>query len=342
MSLKLVDLSIGGFERVVHVTDSTTKLDCLIAIHNTKLGPALGGVRSWSYDNFEAQKSDVLRLAESMTLKNSICGINFGGGKAVINLKNIKKTPELYHSYAEAVDLLKGNYLTAGDVNTFKEDLTECSKVTKYVYGINVETSGPTARGIFYAITSINEFINNKKDIKNIHVAISGVGKVGSKLAKLIVKAGGRITAASIDLNSINALKKEIHLTVSNPKNLFETRCDIISPCALGSAINKKSREQLKCKAIVGAANNQLDNQDTAEWLMINDIIYSPDYLVNSGGVIAIASEINKEEKLLEKKLIEIGDRLTQVILESKKNKESTNLVSKRIACERINAIRAI
>ena len=110
----------------------------------------------------------------------------------------------------------------------------------------------------------------------------------------------------------------------------------------MGGAINASNKNQIQCKAIVGAANNQLDSQDTAEWLMINDIIYSPDYLVNSGGVIAIASEINKKEKLLEKKLFEIGDRLTQVILESKKNKESTNLVSKRIACERINAIRAI
>ena len=127
-----------------------------------------------------------------MTLKNSVCGINFGGGKAVLNLRKAEKTPELYQSYAEAVETLKGNYLTAGDVNTFKEDLIECSKVTKYVYGINVETSTPTSIGIFNAIRSTNNFINGSNDIKGIHVAISGVGKVGGKLAKLLVETGAK------------------------------------------------------------------------------------------------------------------------------------------------------
>ena len=152
MSLKIEEIKIKGYERIIHATNDITKLDCIIAIHNTKLGPALGGVRSWEYNDFERQKEDALKLSEAMTLKNSICGINFGGGKAVLNLKNAKKTPELYQSYGEVVEFLKGKYLTAGDVNTFKEDLIECSKVTKYVYGINVETSGPTSRGLFHAI----------------------------------------------------------------------------------------------------------------------------------------------------------------------------------------------
>ena len=210
MAVKIVDLLIKGYDRVIHAVDKVTKLDCVIAIHNTKLGPSLGGVRSWSYNSFDEQKADTLRLAEAMTLKNSVCGINFGGGKATLNLKEAKKTPELYHSYAEAVEALKGAYLTAGDVNTFKEDLIECSKVTKYVYGINVETSEPTSIGIFNAIRSANNFINNNNNIKGIHVAISGVGKVGGKLAKLLVEAGARITAASINVELINELEKEI------------------------------------------------------------------------------------------------------------------------------------
>ena len=125
MKLKIIDIPVKNYERVIHVTHETTKLDCIIAIHNTNLGPALGGVRSWIYQNFDEQLNDVTRLAEAMSLKNSICGINFGGGKATINLKGIKKTPDLYRSYAEAVEYLKGNYLTAGDVNTFKVDLVE-------------------------------------------------------------------------------------------------------------------------------------------------------------------------------------------------------------------------
>ena len=338
MSLKIIDIKIKGYERVIHAINETTKLDCIIAIHNIKLGPALGGVRSWEYKNFDDQKKDTLRLSEAMTLKNSVCGINFGGGKASLNLTNIKKTPELYQSYAEAVNFLNGNYITAGDVNTFKEDLIECSKVSKYVYGINVETSSPTSRGLFFAMNATNNFINNKKDLKNIHVAISGVGKVGGKLAKLLSKSGAKITASSINVDLINKLKKEMEITVVNPEELFKVDCDIISPCALGGAINSTNQNQLKCNAIVGAANNQLENSRVDEWLFKNKIVYSPDYLVNSGGVIAIASEINKTENLLEKQLKKVGDRLLSVLEESQKSGQPTDLVARRIAWERINS----
>jgi len=338
MPLKIEDIKVKGYERVIHATNETTKLDCVIAIHNTRLGPSLGGVRSWEYSSFENQKKDALRLSEAMTLKNSVCGINFGGGKATLNLNNIKKTPELYQSYAEAVETLNGSYFTAGDVNTFKEDLIECSKFSKYVYGINVETSKPTSRGIFYAMKSTNKFISDNNDLKNVHVAISGVGKVGSKLAILLAKVDAKITASSINPELIKKLKSEINITEVKSKELFKTNCDIISPCALGNAINQSNKNQLKCKAIVGAANNQLENSTIAEWLIKNKIVYSPDYLVNSGGVIAIASEINKTENLLEKHLEKIGDRLKHVLEESKKNSESTDLVARRIAWERINS----
>ena len=158
-----------------------------------------------------------------MTLKNSICGINFGGGKATLNLAGVKKSPELYQSYAEAVDSLKGSYLTAGDVGTFKEDLIQCSKVTKHVYGINVETSAPTSKGIFNAIKTTYNFISGSFDLKGMHVAISGVGKVGGKLAILLFNAGVKITVASINQDTINQLKKKISLVEVNTENLFKT-----------------------------------------------------------------------------------------------------------------------
>ena len=338
MPLKIEDIKVRGYERVIHATNESTKLDCIIAIHNTKLGPALGGVRSWEYSSFERQKNDVLRLSEAMTLKNSLCGINFGGGKASLNLTNIKKTPELYQSYAEVVEFLNGAYLTAGDVNTFKEDLIECSKVSKYVYGINVETSEPTARGLFYAMKSAYNFINNSNDLKNVHVAISGVGKVGGKLAKLLSKANVKVTAASINVELIKKLRNLININEVSPEDLFKTKCDIISPCALGGAINNSNKNQLQCKVIVGAANNQLEDSSMGGWLKKKNIVYSPDYLVNSGGVIAIASEINKTQNLLAKQLEKIGDRLLPVLEESKKSGESTDLVANRIAWERINS----
>ena len=338
MPLKINEIHHEGFERVIHATNETAKLDCIISIHNTKLGPALGGVRSWEYVSLEDQQKDALKLSEAMTLKNSICGINFGGGKAVINLRNIKKTPQLYQSFAEAVEFLNGSYLTAGDVNTFKEDLVECSKFSKHVYGINVETSAPTSRGLLYAMKSTNNFINNSSDLKNVHIAISGVGKVGGKLAKLLAKSGAKITAASVNIKPIEDLKKEINLINVNPEDLFKTECDIISPCALGNAINYLNLNKLKCKAIVGAANNQLEDTKIAVKLLKNKIVYSPDYLVNSGGVIAIASEINKTEKSLEKNLEKIGHRLKQVLEESNKSLQSADLVARNIAWKRINS----
>ena len=338
MVLKIEDIKVKNYERVVHAVNDATKLDCIIAIHNTKLGPALGGVRSWKYKNFKDQMNDVLKLSEAMTLKNSVCGINFGGGKAAINLNNIKKTPELYQSYAEVVELLKGTYYTAGDVNTLKNDLIECSKVTQYVYGINVETSAPTARGLFYAMECILKFINLNNNFKDIHVAISGIGKVGSKLTELLYKAGTRITVSSVDTSHIKKLRGKINFLEVATTDLFKTKCDIISPCALGASINELTKKQLQCTAIVGAANNQLENPETGDWLMRNNIIYSPDYLVNSGGVIAIASEINNQQNLLEEQLKRIGNRLKIVIEESKKEIISTNLIAKRIAWDRINS----
>ncbi len=161
---------------------------------------------------------------------------------------------------------------------------------------------------------------------------------VGGKLAILLAKAGAKITAASKNYEHIKKLKNEISLVESNPKDLFKTNCDIISPCALGGAINQSNHQQLKCKAIVGAANNQLENPIIAEWLLKNKIVYSPDYLVNSGGVIAIASEINNTENLLEQQLKKIADRLKPVLQESKKNNESTDLVARRMAWKRINS----
>ena len=338
MPLKIREIYHEGFERIIHATNESTKLNCIISVHNTRLGPALGGVRSWEYSSFEEHKREALRLSEAMTLKNSICGINFGGGKGVINLKNIKKTPELYQSYAEAVEFLSGSYLTAGDVNTLTEDLIECSKFTKHVFGINVETSEPTARGLFLAMKSVNNFINNNVELNNIHIAISGIGKVGGKLAILLAESGAKITAASIEMGLIKELNKKFQVNCVSPENLYKTECDIISPCALGSAITHSNYNLLNCKAIVGAANNQLENSKVAELLLKNKIVYSPDYLVNSGGVIAIASEINNTQDSLKKDLEKIGIRLKRVLEESKNSHLSTDLVARNMAWERINS----
>ena len=337
MSLKIKDLKIDGYERVVHATDENTKLNCFIAVHNIKLGPAVGGVRSWEYESQESQLFDVTRLSEAMTLKNSVCGINFGGGKATLNLKGIKKTPDLYQSYGEAVQALKGIYITAGDVGTHKEDLLEVQKKSSYVNGIGLETSAPTSRGLLNAIKSTCRFALKKDDLKDVHVAICGAGKVGGKLAKLLYKEGAKLSIANIDQSKLDVLKKDIEFSIISPDKIVTLECDLLSPCALGNVINKKNIDYLKCQMIAGAANNQLDNDDTGLRLKRNKVVYSPDFLVNSGGVIAISCEINKKEKDLENQLNFIGKRTTEVLEISQKSNTATNTVAKDLAWQRIN-----
>lgn len=338
MSLNIREIPVSNYERIIHAVNVTTKLDCVISIHNTKLGPALGGVRSWSYDNFQKQLQDALNLSKAMSLKNSICGINFGGGKAVINLKGVKKTPELYESYGEIVNKLNNTYITAGDVGTTMEDLLLINKSTNYVSGIKLETSAPTARGVYNAIKTTHNFLTNK-DIKNSVVAISGIGKVGSKLAKILFEKKIKLIVSNIGKDAFDQLKKNnISFIESNIDSIYEENCDIISPCALGGAINSKNKGKLKCKAIVGAANNQLDSTETAEWLKKNNILYLPDYLVNSGGVIAISCEINNSENTLNEKLNEIGKKVLSLLKESQNSSLSTNKIAEELAWKRINS----
>mgnify|MGYP001292640627 FL=1 len=338
MSLKVKDISISEYERVIHATNETTNLNCVIAIHNTKLGPALGGVRSWAYYNFKEHLNDALRLSKAMSLKNSVCGINFGGGKAVINLKGIKKTSDLYESYGELVNQLNNTYITAGDVGTSLENLISINRTTKYVSGIKLETSAPTAKGIFNAINTTYKFLTNK-ELSESTIAISGVGKVGSKLSKLLFEKKANLIVSNIGRDSMDQLKHDkISFTESDINSIFEQECDIISPCALGGVINSETKKKLKCKAIVGAANNQLDKSETAEWLKENNIFYAPDYLVNSGGVIAISCEINNSEEILEDLLSKISDKVLSLLKESEKSSLSTEKIVEDLAWKRINS----
>ena len=338
MSLKIEDISISEYERVIHATNEITNLNCIIAIHNTKLGPALGGVRSWVYNNFEEQLNDALCLSKAMSFKNSVCGINFGGGKAVINLKGIKKTSDLYESYGELVDQLNNTYITAGDVGTSMENLISINRTTKYVSGIKLETSAPTAKGIFNAINTIYKFLTHE-DLENSTIAISGIGKVGSKLSKFLFEKKANLIVSNIGRDSMDQLKHDkISFTESDINSIFEQECDIISPCALGGVINSETKKKLKCKAIVGAANNQLDKSETAEWLKENNIFYAPDYLVNSGGVIAISCEINNSEEILEDLLSKISDKVLSLLKESEKSSLSTEKIVEDLAWKRINS----
>ncbi len=340
------EISVPGYERVVRGINKDAKLDVIIAVHNTKLGPALGGCRFWNYTSTDEQLTDALRLAEGMTYKNSICGINRGGGKAVINASaaNNIKTPELYKALGEVVEMIGGIYYTAGDVGTEVADLKYTKEMTKYVGGIEIDSSGPTATGLYNAIKSAYNFIyiNADKDFEDVHFAISGVGKVGSKLVNKLYLDGAKLTIADINQYAVDCLKfdgygspREIEST--SIADVHTTECNIFSPCALGNVINKSTRHLLNCDAIIGAANNQLDNEKTDAWLFKNDIVYVPDYLVNSGGVIAISAELDNTVDKIDTQLKEIGTRTTEVLTRSAEENIPTDKISREIAWDRIN-----
>ena len=339
------EISVLGYERVVRGINKDAKLDVIIAVHNTKLGPALGGCRFWNYTDTDEQLTDALRLAEGMTYKNSICGINHGGGKAVINasVANNTKTPELYKALGEVVEMLGGTYYTAGDVGTDVKDLKEAQTTTNYVGGIEIDSSGPTATGLYNAIKSAYNFYHNDaKDFKDVHFAISGVGKVGSKLVNKLYLDGAELTIADIDQSTVKRLQYDGYgspreIESASIINVHTIECNIFSPCALGNIINSDTRHLLNCDAIIGAANNQLDNEETDAWLFENNIIYVPDYLVNSGGVIAISAELDNTVDMIDTQLEEIGTRTREVLARSAEENMPTDKVSQKIAWDRIN-----
>ena len=339
MTLTIEELQTDGYERVVRVTNPDAKLDAVIAVHNIKLGPALGGCRYWNYNNVEDQITDALRLAEGMTYKNSVCGLDYGGGKAVINATVAgNKTPELYKAFGEAVHALNGIYYTAGDVGTEQWDLLHVKAVTPYCGGVFNDSSGPTAVGIFNSIKATYKFMNSSDSLNGVHFAISGIGKVGSKLAKALNDENVHLTIADVNANALSDLKSEINFTEVDVAEIHKVNCSIFSPCALGNIINKHTRHQLRCNAIVGAANNQLDNADTDKWLFENNIVYAPDYLVNSGGVIVISAELNNTVDKMDSQLKKIEDRTMEVLVRSKIENSPSDVVSRRIAWDRINS----
>ena len=340
------EISVPGYERVVRGINKDARLDVIIAVHNTKLGPALGGCRFWNYTNTEEQLTDALRLAEGMTYKNSICGISRGGGKAVINARvaNNMKTPQLYKALGEVVEMLGGSYYTAGDVGTEVKDLKYTKEMTEYVGGIEIDSSGPTATGLYNAMKSACDFIyiNDDKDFKDMHFAISGVGKVGSKLVNKLYLDNAKLTIADKNQYAVECLKSDGYgspreIEAGSIISIHTVECNIFSPCALGSVINKNTRHLLNCDAIIGAANNQLDNEETDAWLFENDIIYVPDYLVNSGGVIAISAELDNTVDMIDTQLEEIGTRTREVLTRSAEENIPTDKVSREIAWDRIN-----
>lgn len=287
-------------ELVSHFYDKRTGLRGFIAIHNTRLGPATGGTRYWTYRSEVEALRDVLNLSKAMTYKCALAGVPYGGGKGVI-MKNARHPKDLMllSAYARIINLFNGNFYTGEDVGITESDVAALAKGSKFVNGIPTISGDPApwaALGVFYAISAGLEAIFGKATIRGWTFAIKGLGKVGSELSRLIIERGGKIFAADISKAAIRkTLRRFSQIKIVNPVEIHKLKVDVFAPCALGGDFNSKTIHELKCKIVCGGANNQLASSADGERLHRQGILYIPDYVANAGGLINVTEEWNRQ-----------------------------------------------
>ena len=342
------ELNSRGHEQIAFFNDPYSGLKGIVAIHNTTLGPALGGCRMWNYKTEEEAIIDVLRLSKGMTYKASIAGLNLGGGKAVI-IGNPKKdkTEKLFRSFGRFVEGLGGRYITAEDVGTNIHDMENVKIETSYVTGIAKSLGGSgdpspvTAFGVYMGIkASVKEKLK-KNSLNNLKISIQGLGHVGSHLVELLDKDGAEIYVTDIDKKRVNRILEKYGCKYVDPDKIISQDVDIYAPCALGATIHKDSIPQLKCKIIAGGANNVLQETIRDSKLLVNKgILYAPDYVINAGGLINVANELEGYDKEKAFNQAEkIYDTLMGVFRRAKKESISTTEAAALQAEDRIKKI---
>ncbi len=342
-----------GYEQLMYFHDRHSGLKGIICIHNTALGPALGGTRVWEYEDEEAAVLDVMRLARGMTKKAACAGLNLGGGKAVIigNSKALRKDTvrreAFWRAFGKYLDSLNGRFITAEDVGTCPDDMHFVQMESEHVVGLPDTSGDPspfTAYGVLKGMKACLKESQNSSSLKGITVAIEGVGHVGSSLCELLHKEGANLIISDIDDESVKEVAKKYNAKIVGVDKIRSVDCDIYAPCALGASINDESLKSLKCKIIAGSANNQLeDSKKHGTKLHEMGFIYAPDYVINAGGLINVYQErigYNKHFAMVQ--IDRIYDRIREIIRESIETNTPTFLVADNMAQRRIEMMRDI
>lgn len=295
-SLQIEDLHIEGYEQVLKVTCESVQLVAVIAIHQTKVGPALGGIRAFPYLQFEDGLQDALRLSKAMTYKALLSSTETGGGKSVIFLPKGMTSPTegMLRAFGQAVNSLQGKYVAAEDVGVSVQDVMIIREETPYVCGLVTVSGDPsiyTAHGVFLCIQETADYLC-KTDIRGKRVAVQGLGAVGRKLVHELFFAGAELIVYDTRKDLLDEVVTLYGAQVD--ENIISADCDILCPCALGGIINSMSIDQLRCRAIVGATNNQLENPAIGRELVARGILYAPDYLANAGGLLNVAGSVGR------------------------------------------------
>lgn len=335
-----------GFEQLVFCHDKTSGLKAIIAIHDTTLGPALGGTRMWNYENEDDAILDVLRLSRGMTYKAAAAGLNLGGGKAVIiGDSKTQKTEELWRAFGRFVQSLNGRYITAEDVGTAVQDMDYVSLETDYVTGVSKakgssgDPSPKTAYGTFRGMQACAQEVWGT-DLKDKVVSVQGIGHVGWYLCEYLHEAGAKLIVTDINQEAIQRAQETFGAEAVAPDAIYDVQCDIFAPCALGAVVNDDTINRLKCKVIAGAANNVLAEDRHGDMLEEKGILYAPDYVINAGGLMNVADELNgyNEERAMAT-VSTIYDNIAKVIEIAKRDNIPTYKAADRMAEERIEKI---
>jgi leucine dehydrogenase len=337
-----------GHEQLVVATDAETGMNAIIAIHSTLLGPSLGGCRFWYYKTFEEAAADSLRLSRAMTYKAAINGLNLGGGKAVISARPKDKKPALLRAFGRFVDSLAGLYVTAQDVGMTLSDLDVIRETTRYAAGIAEEMGGSgdpsfmTARGVLHGMRSCLKEVFGADSLRDRTVAIQGLGNVGRHLAGLLHREGARLIVSDLDAARVKAVAAETGAKTVPPSRIHASDCDIFSPCAMGGLVNRAAIQKLRCRIVAGSANNPLAHLADAKALYRRRILYAPDYVINAGGLINIACEMEGYQKnRAEERVAGIAQILTRVFARAKDEKITPLDAADRIVEERLAKARA-
>lgn len=333
-------------EAVLFFQDRKTGLKAIIAIHDTTLGPSLGGTRMWAYDSDDEALEDVLRLSKGMTYKSSLAGLNLGGGKSVIigNSRN-DKSEELFEAFGRAVDSLNGQYIAAEDVGTTVADLEAARRTTRYISGIGEGMVGnpspATAWGVFNGLKAAAEFRLKTDSLEGLKVGVQGLGNVGYDLCRYLKQAGAELVVADIYDASVQKAVQELGAYAVPADQIIGQDVDILAPCALGAVLNDITLPQIKAKVIAGAANNQLSEQRHGRELMDRNILYAPDYAINAGGIIIISHEGSDFDRTTAmKEVSRIYDTATRIFQRAEKENLPTAEIADTIAWERIEQVR--
>ncbi|WP_460219471.1 Glu/Leu/Phe/Val family dehydrogenase [Psychroserpens sp. MEBiC05023] len=338
-------LSFDNHEQIVFCNDKDTGLKAIIGIHNTVLGPALGGTRMWNYNNEWEALNDVLRLSRGMTFKSAITGLNLGGGKAVIiGDAKTQKTPKLMRRFGEFVHSLSGRYITAEDVGMATEDMDTVREVTPYVTGISESKGGAgnpspiTAYGVFMGMKAAAKFKYGSDILEDKSVFVQGIGHVGEALVEHLMNEGARVTISDINQERLESVSSKYGVSIYNGNDIYSESMDIYAPCALGATINDDTIYKLKADIIAGAANNQLaDEVKHGRLLQERGILYAPDFLINAGGIINVYAELeNYGKQEIIRKTENIYNTTLEIFEGAKQNNVTTNVSALTIAKQRI------